>query len=79
MSFIIGLIVVIAIIAGIFVMIKQSDNMELKASITLLMLSGVGLIAGSVLDESKIILITKYLFIGSIVALVVAIIKILFN
>lgn len=78
MSFLVGFIVIISIIVIIFMAIKESENTELKAFIVLLLLSGVGLLAGSVFDESKIMVLTKCLFIGSMIALVIAIIRALF-
>ncbi|HAS78400.1 MAG TPA: hypothetical protein DCS38_01425 [Ruminococcus sp.] len=78
MSFLVGFIVIISIIVIIFMAIKESENTELKAFIVLLLLSGVGLLAGSVFDESKIMVLTKCLFIGSMLALVIAIIRALF-
>ena len=74
MSFLVGFIVIISIIVIIFMAIKESENTELKAFIVLLLLSGVGLLAGSVFDESKIMVLTK----GSMLALVIAIIRALF-
>ena len=79
MAFIIGIIIIIAIIMIIFKMIRDSENEELKIFIVLLISSGGSAIAGSLFDDSRIDLLTKGLFVGAIVMLIVSITKALFK